>query len=208
MHTMRNQRGITLIEMLVGLSMLVIVVPVITFFLWGSFKVSTYISGWSVNQQTARRVISQIVEEIREIHVSDANDYPLAVCTTNELVFYADNDGAEGYERIRYSLEGIDIIKGVIEPVSNAGVITYPLANEYETTLVTNVRNVAEGVELFSFYNQDYIGSSGGVLTGTVHCPEVRMIGVRLMVDTQVEVLPDAFEISTEIMLRNLKSNL
>ena len=71
---------------------------------------------------------------------------------------------------------------------------------------MTGVRNVSDGVPVFTYYDSTYTGSSGGVVSATTgSLSDVRLIGVKIRIDPDTNQSPTVLEVSTQVAIRNLK---
>ncbi len=143
-----------------------------------------------------------MAKEIREATTGTGNQYPLEVCQSNQITYYSDIDQDGTVEKVRYFLNGTTIQRGVINPSGT----TYNAGSETVTTVMDHILNTA-ALPIFSYFDGNYTGS-GAALSFPVNCTVPRMINISLKIDTNTEVLPGPFSISTMVQFRNLKSNL
>lgn len=111
-----RQNGFTLIEILVASAILVI----LAFgflglqYIIGQNQVSVWKNYLSI--EYANMTLSAISRELRDARQSDTGDYLLEKADDNEIIFYSDTDQNGSVERVRYTLSGNQLIKGIIKP--------------------------------------------------------------------------------------------
>jgi len=197
-----NQRGVTLIELLMGMFMFVtIIASVAVFFnyLFDSYYFA-FESGKTVDE--IKFVMDKITSELREMDTSEEGAYALAVANDQELVFYADSDDDDEVELIRYFLEGTSLKRGTIAPGDPSD--WYGGAEEI-TTMSEFVQNGGEPI--FSYYNGDWPGDEiNNPLPSGDRLASTRLIRIDLKVNTSPGTLADVRTVS-QVMLRNLKTN-
>ncbi|MDA1168961.1 MAG: type II secretion system protein [bacterium] len=145
-------KGFTVIEILVAIgisSMLFVGMAILIATALPVYR-STFVQT-SVND-TARVQLKRIANEIREARVSDEGSYPIVEATGFKLVFYADIDGDDATERVRYELVGAHLERGIINPIGNPAV--YDEGQEVVSTVSSFVYNGSS--PLFTYYGSDY----------------------------------------------------
>jgi prepilin-type N-terminal cleavage/methylation domain-containing protein len=153
--TMKNRsksQGFTLIEVLVASAILVLLAAG---FLGLQYIMSqNQVSAWNnyLAIEQANTAVSQLEKELRNAQQSEAGAYPLETPNDQEIVFFSDVDYDGESEKVRYTLNGTTLEKGVIDPVGEPA--TYPLANERVKTITDIVQNGADPV--FYYYNKDW----------------------------------------------------
>jgi prepilin-type N-terminal cleavage/methylation domain-containing protein len=144
--------GFTLIEVLVASAILV----VLAFgflglqYIIGQNQVSVWRDYLSLN--TTNSAVSTMVKELRNSQESGAGTYPLETANDQEITFYCDYDYDGDVERVRYSLSGSVLSKGIIEPTGSPA--TYPTENENTRVVSDIIRN--GGQPVFYYYNADW----------------------------------------------------
>ncbi len=144
--------GFTLIEVLVASAILV----VLAFgflsmqYIIGQNQVSVWRNFLSID--ATNTAVSEIVKELRNSRESDAGTYPLEVTGNQEIVFYSDYDYDSSVERVRYTLSGNTLTRGIIKPQGYPAV--YLPANERTKVVSDIIRNGADPV--FYYYNGEW----------------------------------------------------
>lgn len=204
MQVITNNKGLTLLEVIVALGIFIMVSGTVYYFMLQGFEVQNFSLEQTIAIQEANRGVSTMVKEIREMQISDDGAYPIASAEDYELIFYSDMDKDNAVERVRYFLDGSDFKKGVIEPRSNP--IEYVVGDEIVHTLSQYVRNT---VPVFVYYNGDWpIDVINNPLITPAAVADIRFINVNLRVNVRESVAPSDFLLQSNVQIRNLKDNL
>jgi prepilin-type N-terminal cleavage/methylation domain-containing protein len=151
----------------------------------------------------ARKVLRPMINEIRGASPSSLGSYAIESAGPTEFIFFTDTDDNGVKERIRYYLEGSILKKGTIVPTGNPYV--YNSQNETTIELIKNVQNGA--TPIFTYFDSNYNGSSSPLST-PVTVTTVRLVRVEVIIDENVNALPPALSVVTQVSFRNLKDNL
>jgi prepilin-type N-terminal cleavage/methylation domain-containing protein len=196
--------GFTLIEVLLAVALFAIVIG-LTYGFWRFFLENMQLTfDQSTAVEDAERVSSELVREIREMRESEVGAYPIETADDNQLTIYADYDADNKVEKLRYYLEGTQLVRGIIEPVGLPA--TYPVESEVKRVMVSSIANQA--TPIFSYYN-------GYWPTDTINNPLVsssrqlaaRMIGVKLIIQVGTKGTVSPVTITKFTALRAVKSN-
>lgn len=151
-NSISKSAGFTLIEVLVSSAILVILAAG---FLGLQYIMSqNQVSAWNnyLAIEQANTAVSQLEKELRNAQQSEAGAYPLEIPNDQEIVFYSDVDYDGKTERVRYTLSGTSLEKGITEPEGEPA--TYPVVNEKVKTITDIVRNGSDPI--FYYYNKDW----------------------------------------------------
>lgn len=205
MNTRIYQKGFTLIE--------VIIAVVITGILGAALLGLQYIISqnqivvWKnyLGVEEANSSITALVREIRTAQNGDNGAYPLESAQDTQIVFYTDYDFDGSTERIRYSLEGTEFSKGVIEPEGFPA--TYPESQEKVKVLAENVRN--KDAPVFYYYNGNWPeDTENNPLVTPANPSDVKLIQVYLRLNTQSNKPNEDYILESYTQVRMLKENL
>lgn len=202
----RTQKGLTVIELVIVLAVLLLAVGAIVTFQTDFFSIGSFLEKGFTVQRDTERVIDEIVEEIRTAGQSEAGGYPLEITASTSLAFYANIDKDAAKERIHYFLNGSDLWKSVVQPAGQPATYATSTATE---TLVLMLRNVItnDTPQIFSYYDSNYAGTTTPI-TQPVNVLSIRLIGISITVDEDTGLLPPPITVSSQVTIRNLKDNL
>lgn len=198
----RYQRGLTVLELIVGLSIGSILLAALLRFLVAGYPLSRITLLQANSNETARNTLNRIGREIRSTRLSDSGAYPLVAMLPQRIIFYADIDADPDTERVRYELSGTNLERGIINPTGDP-VIYNEL--EEEVTIVT--RHIQNGSDpIFTYYKGSY--PADPVPLTPVDLTEVKYIQFLLRIDADTDIDPPPIDVRSQVQLRNLKTNL
>ena len=198
-----NKAAFTLIEVVVTIGLFSLILVTMFAFVVNGFKSFRDLNARTSTLAVARQALERTIREMREATQSDLGAYTLNLTAANELIFYANVDAQTDIERVRYHINGTDLIRGIIKP---SGVpLAYEADQETNTTIARNVHNGA--TPLFSYFDENYTGS-GSALTQPVVPATVRFIKITIIIDDDVNAPPNPVTVTSGATFRNLKDNL
>ncbi len=199
----KNQKGFTLLEMVISLAIFSLVLGLVSLFARNIFYYGSIFSGGLSAYDESKKILQPIASEIRSTSQSSLGSYALEATEDNNFIFFADinNDGLR--ERVRYFLSGSTLRKGVIVP--SGAPLVYSSSSEILSDVVHNLRN--NGTPIFNYYNASYNGNTAA-LTQPINILDVRLIKITLIIDTDPNRSPTPVTVTTQISLRNIKDNL
>ena len=189
--------GFVIFELIIALGILGLTVMSIGAFTTSVFKYNRMLGGQLDAEIQVRRLASQFSTELRTASSSSLGVYPLEQATAGSVIFYANIDADSSKERERYFLNGTTLQKGTLKPSGSP--LTYNPLNEKVVSLVDGVRNT----DILSYYDDTYNGASPP-LSFPVSPGAVRLVGLKLEVDQNVNEPPGAIKLETNVKLRNL----
>jgi len=198
------EKGFTLIEIIVVSAIMAIIGLAILGiqFLVGQNQLIVWRSYVNVNEANSN--IRIMVREIRTARPADNGAYLLDTLGDDEIIFYSDIDYDSQAERVRYTLNGSDLEKGVIEPAGFPA--TYPQEDEKVIVVSENIKNASEN--LFSYYNGDWPSDTiNNPLALPFRFANTRTIRVYLILNTTDDASQD-YILESHAQIRMLKSNL
>lgn len=199
-----NNKGLTLLEVIVAMGIFALIVGgIVTMFIY-SFQSNKIIWEQLSTQSEGRKVVQDFINELRPATYSSIGAYPLVTAGNQEITFYSNIDTDTLRERVRYFLSSKTLKKGVIKPSGSP--LTYNPANEVITEVAHDVANGAS--PLFYYYNQDYGNiATSTALTQPVSIMAVRVVGIKLSLEENPTASPEPFNVEAKVEIRNLKSN-
>ena len=195
-----NGGGFTLIETLVGMSIFVLIVFVLTLFSKNIWSYNSFVSGELENINMARTALKTMVAEIRTASSGSNGAYAVGQATSTSFTFYSDIYDNGLKERIRYFLNGTNLQKGITKPTGSP--LSYTEA-ETVTTLISNVTSSS----IFEYYDKNYDGTTAA-LSSPVDISILRLIKITVTIDKNSNKPPAPITISTMVSMRNIKDNL
>lgn len=199
-----KQAGYTLAEIVVVVALVSVIGIVISKFQRDVFSFNRFFSNSLSAGDSAQKLLRPMTAEIRSASPSSNGAYPIDSIADNSFSFYSDIDNDGLKEWVKYSLSGTVLSKETIKPTGNP--LVYNTANKITRVFMTGVRNIADGVPIFTYYDSTYTGGSGGVVSATTgSLSSVRLIGVKIRIDPDTNQSPTVLEVSTQVAIRNLK---
>lgn len=190
--------GFTLLEMLVVLGIFIIILGALISSISFFYRSNTHTLEQSFAINSARKGVEGMVKDMREATYSDEGAYPVIEMGTSTLSFYADVDSDIFIEKVRYSLEGTNLIRGITD--SSGDPRTYNSLNEATSTISDNVRNSDESTDLFTLYD-----ASGSEITNMANTTGLRFVSVKIVVDVNQNAAPESFTLQSSATLRNVR---
>ncbi len=196
--------GVTLVELIVVMvimSVLALGFLGLQYMLTQNRKVA--ISNY-FNVDESNRSVNNIVREIRTARLSDNGSFTIVSADDNEFIFYSDIDFDNQAERVRYTLNGTSLEKGVIEPVGQPA--TYPIGEEKVKEYSSNIRNTNP---VFEYYNGDWpADTSTNPLATPASLSDIKLVKISVRVNVNVNEPEKDFLLESFSQIRMLKDNL
>jgi type II secretory pathway pseudopilin PulG len=196
-------KGMTLVETLVGLGVLIMIMVAIASFQVNVIKNNKYSNDVLLSAQDASVILKTMVKELRSSKPGNNGSYPIVQAATSSLTFFSDIDSDNLQEQVRYFLSANTLKKGVIKPTGS------PLSYSGQETfyiLATSIKNTAS-TSMFEYYDNTYVSTSTP-LVQPVTTSAVRLIKISLLIDADPNRSPIPRTYISEATLRNLKDNL
>lgn len=171
-----NNKGFTLIEILVGMVITVIVVFFIISFAADITDSSLRLGGSLFTQQQLQQTLQVMVPEIRSVGQSSVGAYPIEIATSTEFSFYSDIDRDGKFEKVRYFLDNTTFKKGIIVPTGE------PLVyDDEDEEIFPLVDSIVVGPQIFSYYDIDATSTQSTQLSTPVDVLKIRMVKITLV---------------------------
>jgi prepilin-type N-terminal cleavage/methylation domain-containing protein len=204
----RDQRGMTLIEVIVAVAITLLVGSAVILF-HRTVIVTTQIAQTNLTiQQQVRRTLSLFTFELRSAKPSAGGAYAIESAGTSSVVFFSNIDTTTDVERVRYFLSTstsanvYDVIKkGIIKPVGT----TYSSANETISIIARSVRN-ASSTPLFTYFGTNYAGTSSPLAT-PINISNIRHVRMDIRVEERAGRGTTSRAYMTHVSIRQLKDN-
>jgi len=199
--TKDKEAGLTLLEVIISVSLLVAVIAVIGFLGRDVINLGVGYTQRFATSQDIEITINEMITEIRSVSQSHEGSYPIAVASSSTLAFYTDKKGDGSVEKVRYFLDGDTLRKGIIVPSGDP--LEYDPSDEVFRDVVRNMELGTSSI--FSYYGEDFTGEESP-LSLPVTISDIRMIEVNLSAKDISQITPVSF--SVRITPRNLRSNI
>lgn len=141
--------GYTFIEVLVVMAIVGVLGITISKFQGDVFSFNRYFSNSLSVGDSAQKLLRPMTAEIRSASPSSNGAYPIDSIADNSFSFYSDIDNDGLKEWVKYTLSGTTLSKETIKPSGNP--LTYNSANKITKTFMTGVRNITDGIPVFTY---------------------------------------------------------
>ncbi len=201
LRNMKNENGLSLIELVMGLGLMLFVLQgAFAFFYFSNESVRTSM-GTMQTRSEIENVTRRIEEDVREARSISEVEPALEITGENEFVFFTDSDEDGEPERIRYFLDGADLRREVTTPTPGGPPWDFSGAARI-STLSTMVRNTS-GEPVFTYFSYEGTEPIAPPLDAAQRA-SVRLITIHLVVDQDIKRKPGPISMETDIFMRNL----
>lgn len=202
-----EKKAFTLIEVLVTLAIFSILAAGAVWFIIGSSRDGAVIWEQLFTQSQGKKTVEHVISYVRKAETSSVGAYTLVTTTPYDLVFYANVDSDSLIEKVEFFINEENILKQTItKPSSTASSNIYENGTSNTVSLADNVTNLADGVPIFLYYNEDYTGSQAE-LSGNFRLTDVRVIKIQLELEKDPNKSPVPLHIEGSVLIRSTKTN-
>lgn len=198
-----NKKGFSLAEIIIVTAIALAIFVAVFNFGQSIFSFNSSSQKNLAAQSDARRVLKNIVRELRSASPSSLGSYPLSLTGTSSLTFFANLDSDAYKEQVRYFLVGKELKRGVTKPSGSP--LVYNPANEKIITLIGDINNGATAI--FDYFDSNYAGTSTP-LSLPVQVTKVRLVRITVKIEKDPNRSLGPFKVESQVFLRNLKDNL
>lgn len=199
---LKRSKGFTQLEIVVVVAITAVILLAAGRFLVEMFRGYRAINQTLTSNEQARRAVTNFVNELRTSSTSDTGTYAIATATPTAITFYSNIDKDSLKERLRYYVSGNSLIRGVTKPSGSP--LSYNDINESSLAIVQNLTNTSL---VFSYYDTNYNGTTSA-LSSPVNVMSIRTVKINLNIDQTAADAPAAYQLSSQVNIRNLKDNL
>ncbi len=199
---MTNERGVTLLELLIAMAITTLAMTLVTYF---AIDISNFGIDLGNRLETERELdltLLTLVAEVRSMGPGANGAYSIETATANTFTFYSDTEGDGSFERIRYFVDGTILKKGVIEPTTLVPP-TYPAGSE----AISEVVHYLTSPSIFQYYDEGYPPEIGP-LPSPVNISDIRMVTITGTTDKDTTKSPVATTTSVTVTIRNLRGEI
>ncbi len=190
-------RGMGIVETIVYVGVFLMIMLAIVTSIQYFYRTNNYSIQQASAVTSAQRGIDTMVRELREAAYSSNGAYPIVSFGQNDLRFYANVDTDPLIEEVHYYVQGTSLMRGVIDPSGDPPSYANP---EVASAISDNVRNVAHGIPIFTYYD-----TNGTQITDYTKIGDVRFISASVQVDVDPNRSPTPLTIRSSAALRNLQ---
>jgi type II secretory pathway pseudopilin PulG len=199
----KNNSGMTIVEMMVAIAILVVAMAGFTLLFLRSWKVNSYTIEMGQASFSASQGVNTVVGYVRKVRQADNGSYPISLAKEQELVVFSDYDKDGITERLHFYLQNEQIKMGVANPTNTIPKI-YPTDDEQTNILANNIVNTISE-PIFYYYNNNYPGDAvNNPLGSPVNISTVRLIKIFLKVNIDPARNTNDIEMQSFVELRNL----
>lgn len=207
MYTTRKtqlQRGMTLVELLVTISITALLMLVITTSVQSLYRTNAYAISQAYQLDLARRGIETLTKDLREMNFANDGAFPLVRMESHLVGFYSDVAAPFGTEYIEYELSTTTTFtKRVYYPSSTVPMYAIGGTPDEEYIMSDFVQNLLQSTSTFLYFRAD-----GTQTINPADIADVRYIKAQVIVNVDAERNPGEYMLRTSALIRNLKDAL
>ncbi len=200
MRISKNKKGLSLVEMIVTISIMIILLGVLSLFIIRTFSINGYLIEQGLNLSVLQTSLRSFSANLREARQAEDGSYLLSKCDEYSMAFYADIDNDSFAEKLTYSLLGGYLELEIIEPDLTQNPPSYLSGSSSVRTIGGGVVNKTLAMPLFYYYQED--GETP--LTGEFNFNEVELVRIRVYANIDINQAPDSMMIETMVRPRNI----
>lgn len=203
MNLLQNNKGMTLVEMLVVIGIFTLLSGLIFGSIQTLYQNNSYAYAQANEVDNARRGLNTLARDVREMAYAEDGSFPIVLKEDNKIGFYSDIDKDSSVEYVEYELATTtSFYKRTYNPTGTPP--TYDFNNPDEEILLSDfVQNIEQATTTFQYYD-----TNGVQLDVSSLLTDVRYIRAQIIVNIDPIRSPGEFMLRTSIAPRNLKDNL
>jgi prepilin-type N-terminal cleavage/methylation domain-containing protein len=198
-----DKKGMTLVEVSVACSVMVILAGIMSLLVIKSFAVNRYSIEQGLNTASIQNTLTKFSKHLREARQSDEGGYLIESAEDFDLVFYANVDADPAIERVHYFLENTQLKIGTSEASG------FPPKYSETDQLVNIIGNGIVNTQvqpIFYYYESGYYGQVNQNAIATPATPaQIGLVKIDLYVNTDPGNMPENTHMETFIRPRNIK---
>lgn len=196
------QSGFTIFELVISIATFTILSTGIIVLVLNIFQGSDQQQGLLYENDQARRISFQFVNDVRDASYSNTGAFPITAAGDQSLTLYSNIDSDSLVERVRYYISNGILYRATLKPSGT------PLTYQGTESIAAVQRNVANGVTpLFYYYGADYIGATDP-LSAPISPADISLVEMNLMIYNDAGKVQHSYTVSSSATIRNLKTNL
>ena len=194
-------QGFTLIETAVVIGIYTVIMFAVTESVLQFYKYNAYAIAQAGQVDTARKGMTILVQDLREMIFADDGTFPLKVMLPHTVGFYSDIDRDNSVEYVEYQLASSTLKKRIYGAVGNPP--EYVTTPESTHILSEYVQNQTLATSTFFYYNKN-----GVLASSTTNITDIVYIRAQIIVNIDLVRDPGQFMLRSSAALRNLKENI
>lgn len=199
------RQGFTLLEVIIAVFLFSVVVALVSVFAVFFFRNYSFSFEEQQSIGQAQGSLTQMIREIRKARNGDDGSWPILVTNDNDFTFYADVNGDNRTDKVRYFMSGTELRRGVIEPTQVP--VTYPSQNEKISVLISSLQ--ATSSAMFTYYNGDWPGDNvANPLQPSQRIFNTRFVQININVKPAGSFATKPFQLKSGVSIRSMKDNL
>jgi len=196
------QKGMTLVEMIIAISIYTVLMLAIISSTTTFYRYNAYALEQANEVDNARRGVTQWNRDVKEMTTGEDGTWPMAISGEHRLGYYSDTDRDDSVEYVEYILTSTTLRKFTYNPIGSPA--TYDLTTpDTEEILSEYVQNRNQATSTFFYYD-----NNGAQLASTSPVINVRYIQMQVIVNIDPDRNPGEFMLRSSLAPRNLKDNL
>lgn len=200
MKIVQDKRGLTIIEMIVAISIMVILSGAISIFVIRSFYVNRHVIEQGLNLSTLHSSLRNFSADLREARQAEDGNYLFDNCEEYSISFYADHDNDSVVEKLTYSLISNQLQLEIVEPDLTQNPPSYADGTSLVRIIGIGVVNETLTTPLFYYYKED----EEVPLEGEFDSNDVKLVRIRVYANVDIDKAPDAMMLETMVRPRNI----
>tara|TARA_B100000745_G_scaffold63630_4_gene37619 strand:+ start:486 stop:1100 length:615 start_codon:yes stop_codon:yes gene_type:complete len=196
----QKKKGFSLPEVIIVSALFAIIMVVVMGGVHTMYRQNAYTFAQAYQVQNARKGVTALVRDIREMTYADNGAFPLRVMDEHKIGFYSDIDRDDSVEYVSYELvASTTLYKYVYEATGTPA--TYDLNNPDTTSIVSAyVQNLIQGESTFQYYD-----ASGTEVISADNLTDVRYVEVKSIVNIDPVRDPGQYMLRSSATLRNIR---
>ncbi len=199
-YTHRQEKGFTLVEMIVVLALYSIIMFIVLNSIASFYRFNAYAIAQSYQITNARQGVELMVRDLREMTYADDGTFPLVLMEDDRIGFFSDIDRDNSVEYVEYRLASTTITKRIFNATGTPPVYS---TTTPDTTVILSeyVQNALQSAPVFVYYDE-----AGNKATATSTITDIRYVQVSVIVNIDPIRDPGEFLLRSSASLRNLKT--
>lgn len=198
----KDEKGMTLVEMLIGIVVLVMLLGLISALILRAFYINRFTLEQGLNAAEVQKTVRVFTRNLREATQADDGAYMIQSADDFELTFFANIDSDDAVERLHYYLEDHQLKLGITEP--SGFPVSYP-AGDTEVRIIGNGIVNTGSQPVFYYYNKDYpVDTINNPLSTPPTLQEIGLVKLDIYVNVNTTQVPNSTHMETFVRPRNI----